>query len=304
MGTTRATDPIDPLPKNRAPRDLEHNSHFDITLWHHELHPQIVKECARNSLPKAVGRYFHPTHVHLRFIKDDGEGERWQLWSSRDHRKQRHVEVSPKTQRPRHGATFWDRLTHMRNVEYWNVSWWVAQTFTWGSVVWVVNAFTAFLPFVNSRVSRSPDITGWTAFVGATIFEIGSVLGILEAWNRDDRANFGWGISIHHPSTDNAVLNNGQPYKPSGDPFKFDSLEEKRVSGDKKWIYFPANSKYWREMGFLAAFFQLIGATIFWISGFTAIPQIQSAIEDKTDLFNGVFWTPQVVGGSGFIISS
>ena len=80
-----------------------------------------------------------------------------------------------------------------------------------------------------------------------------------------------------------------------------------------------------RELGFLASFVQLWAATIFWIS--TVCVSILSGIlhtkvepilystglpgvipgfpEDPsvaiTDIF---FWTPQVVGGSGFIISS
>jgi hypothetical protein len=69
---------------------------------------------------------------------------------------------------------------------------------------------------------------------------------------------------------------------------------------------------------------QYWAATIFWISGyclslflflaltdclcifisFTAIPEIQTAIMPKQGLLDGVFWTPQVIGGSGFIIAS
>lgn len=37
---------------------------------------------------------------------------------------------------------------------------------------------------------------------------------------------------------------------------------------------------------------------------YTAIPQIYSAIENNTPLFNGAYWSPQVVGGSCFIASS
>ncbi len=40
------------------------------------------------------------------------------------------------------------------------------------------------------------------------------------------------------------------------------------------------------------------------ISRFTGLPQVQASISDNTPLLNGVFWTPQVIGGSGFIISA
>jgi hypothetical protein len=46
---------------------------------------------------------------------------------------------------------------------------------------------------------------------------------------------------------------------------------------------------------------QLIGATIFWISGFTALPPIYNAL--SMPVMNGVYWVPQVVGGTGFIVS-
>lgn len=36
----------------------------------------------------------------------------------------------------------------------------------------------------------------------------------------------------------------------------------------KKWVWFSLDTKYFHELGFLGAFFQLCGATIFWISGY------------------------------------
>ena len=42
-----------------------------------------------------------------------------------------------------------------------------------------------------------------------------------------------------------------------------------------------------------------------WIvASFTGLPEIQNAIMDNTPLLDGVFWTPQVIGGTGFVISS
>jgi hypothetical protein len=58
------------------------------------------------------------------------------------------------------------------------------QSFTLGSVVWVVNGFYAFLPFVNSKVETNTIALGWSAWLGATIFVFGSILLIWEAWNR------------------------------------------------------------------------------------------------------------------------
>jgi hypothetical protein len=46
---------------------------------------------------------------------------------------------------------------------------------------------------------------------------------------------------------------------------------------------------------------QLIGATIFWIAGFTGLPGIINHMSQAVT--NGVFWVPQIVGGSCFILS-
>jgi hypothetical protein len=57
------------------------------------------------------------------------------------------------------------------------------QGYTLGSVVWVINGFLSFLPFVTS-MQKDPVGTGWSAWVGATIFAFASWLLIWEAWNR------------------------------------------------------------------------------------------------------------------------
>jgi hypothetical protein len=59
---------------------------------------------------------------------------------------------------------------------------------------------------------------------------------------------------------------------------------------------------YLRDIGFLACLSQMIGATVFWVCGFTGLPPIYNAL--SVPVANGVFWLPQVVGGTGFIVSS
>ncbi|KAH0581938.1 hypothetical protein H2248_011608 [Termitomyces sp. 'cryptogamus'] len=249
--------------------------------WHHPLEPTVEKRDLQNALPHCCRHFFHPTRATLtRDGYDDFK------WKSRNHRKQRHKALTP-GQRPRRGKNLQHRFAHMSRLEYWNISWWVAMAFTTGSVIWVINGFFSFLPLVNSDVMISEAGLGWTAFVGATIFEAGSILGILEAWNREDAADFGWNFYLlHHKNTANDI-GSGHPEKPS-----------------KQWIWFTMDTKYFHELGFLAAFFQLLAASVFWISGFTAIPGIYTAIIKHTGVLDGTFWTPQVVGGCGFIISS
>lgn len=81
-----------------------------------------------------------------------------------------------------------------RQYPYWDVSWLVATTFTLGSVVWVINAFFAYLPLAQPSTSFKDEVLvggGITAFVGATIFEIGSVLLMIEAVNENRAGCFG-----------------------------------------------------------------------------------------------------------------
>lgn len=135
------------------------------------------------------------------------------------------------------------------------------QAFTLGSIVWVINGFVAFLPEVDPDIGKLDASNGWTAFVGATIFEIGSILGILEAWNRDDAANFGWGVetAFRHNSGDEQGLTHVSSTQ--------SDTSTEPAKPTRQWTWFTLDTKYWHELGFLAAFSQLCAATIFWISG-------------------------------------
>ncbi|KAJ3903990.1 hypothetical protein F5879DRAFT_802509 [Lentinula edodes] len=266
--------------------------------WHYRLEPTLFTHSPNNAFPNGIGRFLHPTRATLA-SKDPDRDEEF-LWKSRDHRKNRHVKYTPNKDRSRHGKNLLVGIEHMARLEYWNVSWWVAMAFTVGSIIWVVNGFYSFLPFVDTSFSMSTSGIGWTAWVGATVFEVGAVLGVLEAWNRGETANFGWGVRQvlgyeNILETSGGIADSSLPSSEG---------KEGNMKGQQKWRWFSSDPKYWHELGFLAAFSQFWAATIFWISGFTALPSIQIAIETRTGVLDGVFWTPQVVGGMGFVISS
>jgi hypothetical protein len=132
------------------------------------------------------------------------------------------------------------------------------QLFTIGSIVWVINGFIAFLPFVNTHVAEDDVGGGWTAWLGATIFEFGALCGLWEAWNRGDAADFGWNVKMlmHGDHENNSTPDNSTP-----------GSEKPATAPKKKWIWFSTDGKYFHELGFLAAFVQYWAATIFWISG-------------------------------------
>ena len=173
-------------------------------------------------------------------------------WRSRDNRKGRHAIVvtpssledakfltPPSTSSLR--ATASGIIKMFTYFPYWDVSWWVAVLFTLGSVVWVVNAFVVWLPVqvASTQYLNETGAGGWTAFVGATIFEICSVLLMFEAVNENRAGCFGWAMEqviaevegglrfrvtpakhcTHHHSNKNNFVGNGslsQPIANSG----------------------------------------------------------------------------------------
>ena len=129
-------------------------------------------------------------------------------WRSRDNRKGRHaLVVQPSSEQsaryltPMFSSTLRETARGVRRMltrcPYWDVSYLVAIVFTLGSVLWVFNAFFVWLPLVKTSTEFNNEALvggGVTAFVGATIFEIGSVLLIFEAVNENRWGCFGWAL--------------------------------------------------------------------------------------------------------------
>jgi len=87
------------------------------------------------------------------------------------------------------------------------------------------------------------------------------------------------------------------------DPVEKEQTKYKHLGHDssKPWVWFGFP---WQEIGFMGSFIQVLAATIFWISTITGLPNVLPPIETHVHLWNGIYWTPQVVGGCGFIIAS
>ncbi|TVY49549.1 hypothetical protein LOCC1_G000536 [Lachnellula occidentalis] len=209
---------------------------------------------------------------------------------------------------------------------YWDVSYLVAIVFTWGSVVWCINAFFVWLPLQSPSTEFKDEITsagGISAFVGATIFEFGSILLMIEAVNENRSDCFGWAVDevleengllrlrpdncTHHHGNKKNLVGKGKALK--GKPPLDTTMAPKEQPSSpsaKTWVWFPTlhelRTHYLKEVGFLACLSQMIGATVFWISGFTALPPIYDRLT-STAAQNGAYWAPQVIGGAGFIIS-
>ncbi|KAK0269770.1 hypothetical protein LTR35_014662 [Friedmanniomyces endolithicus] len=266
-------------------------------------------------------------------------------WTSRNNRKGRHtLVVKPSPAGANQGSSGPPPKDGVREVmsgvlkmftyyPFWDVSWLVAYVFTIGSIVWVINAFFSLLPLTNPSTQFSGETLyggGITAFIGATIFEFGSVLLMLEAFNENRSGCFGWALEQAYEN--HLEPQSGNRLAPSDDcthhhakkrntvrkPTNTDSLAPNEKSspasadrspppGAASWVWWPSYHElithHLHDLGFLACSAQMFGASVFWISGFTALPGIYNVISNTTRVLNGVYWVPQVVGGSGFIVS-
>ncbi|OJD39922.1 uncharacterized protein BKCO1_2000167 [Diplodia corticola] len=296
-------------------------------------------------------KHLNPTRAHYNIVGDDGKsrhahpgpGISWK-WTSRNNRKGRHalqVRALPSSAAEHHlpGRTNHPpQIPHgvarmLTSFPVWDISYLTAVTFTLGSVVWVLNAFFAFLPLVRPSSEFQHEIlygAGITAFLGATIFVVGSVLLLLEAVNEDRAGCFGWAVerlfqdqhspssSFHmsHPETqpnlekasEERLVVRVLPEIPCGHHHSDRTTLIKSAThpgGPRKWRWMPRQDElrthYLRELGFLASLVQLVAATVFWIAGLTSLPGIYDHM--STGLRDGVYWTPQLVGGLGFILS-
>ena len=258
-------------------------------------------------------------------------------WSSRNNRKGRHAVVVNQNQAsanskqlttPRPTSSLnsiargiWRMLTYY---PIWDISFDVAYVFTIGSVIWVINAFFVWLPLVRPDTEFDTEELyggGISAFIGATVFEFGSLLLMAEAVNENRSGCFGWALeqalshegangdnetghenlqpsksrcAHHHQNKRNLVGKSNHP-----------SSKEESASEARSWVWWPSTTDlrthYIYNLGFLASFFQLCGASVFWISGLTALPGIYNRMSRPITII--FYWTPQIIGGLGFIIS-
>jgi len=259
-------------------------------------------------------------------------------WRSRDNRKGRHTLVvrpsdpSSQYQAPPPTSSIGRIMRTIGRMFFyypvWDISWWVAYIFTWGSIIWVINAFFSLLPFTTPSTTFPTEVLyggGITAFIGATVFEIGSVLLMLEAINENRSSCFGWAVEslFEAPSTEKAATSASLTLRPAKDKCLHHHANKKNFVGKpqpnavasatsksasaagRSWTWWPSThdlrTHYFHDIGFIACFSQLLGASIFWIAGFTALPGINNNLSPAA--LNGAYWFPQVLGGCGFIVS-
>lgn len=146
---------------------------------------------------RKLNKWFTPTHLDLAFEDDP---DRRTSWTSRRARKGRYqpkshlVRISSKsTGDPEAASAEHEVMLRVKAIEadikpnlVLDISFWVAVAFTFGSAIWVVNGFLVWLPVLRPYLaSRTFENTAAAlAFLGGTVFEIGSYLMVVEALDR------------------------------------------------------------------------------------------------------------------------
>lgn len=290
--------------------------------------------------------FLNPTKA--RFRHDARPDVRFK-WTSRNNRKGRHAVVihqsdEATSSKPVAGTTprptastrgvaqgIWRMLTYY---PFWDISFDVAFVFTVGSVIWVVNAFFVWLPLVSPSTefeSEELDGGGITAFVGATVFEVGSLLLLLEAVNENRSGCFGWALEqvvsreeehagsatpalrpskshcAHHHQNKRNLVGKGRR-RGSSSSLSPSSKHQGTTEGETStttypsWIWLPTSlSHRLHSLSFLASLTQLLAASIFWVAGLTSLPGIYNHMSPTITIV--FYWTPQIIGGLGFILS-
>lgn len=218
---------------------------------------------------------------------------------------------------------------------YWDISYLIAVLFAVGCAIFIACGLFAWLPLFDARYNFRGDETavGVTSFIGATLFQVGAVLLVFEAYNANRAGCFGW--ALHH-----ALSLNGKPSSSPeaggtvarGDRTKcqhhHQHIRRKReikrrrrkssltgeepepdedlTSPKQEWVWWPSwydlKTHYFHEIGFMGSIVLAIGATIFYISGICSLPGIFDHM--SLGLARGLYWLTYLVGGVLFIISA
>ena len=164
---------------------------------------------------------------------------------------------------------------------YWDISFWVAFLFTIGCLIFIVAALFYWLPVAYPSTEFHDEATiggGVLFFVGATLFQIGAVCLVFEAFNMNRKGCFGRALG--------------------------DLSHCVHVHQKGEWQWWPG----WdgirtlsHEIGFVANISLAVGATIFYISGILVLPGVYSHLSQG--VLYGVYWLSYLVGSVLFVFS-
>ncbi|KAG8158477.1 hypothetical protein KVR01_011599 [Diaporthe batatas] len=216
-----------------------------------------------------------PKELPSTFGSSSSSSSMYHVWRSRDNRKGRHrLILSPQEPTKEPPPTLRGGIARMLlRFPIWDISYDVAALFTLGSAVWVLNGFLVLLPLTNPGASWPGEAArggGISAAVGASVFEVGSVLLMLEAVNENRSDCFGWAVE--------EALRGSEDVGPGRDE------DREAGPGGLLWSLHRRCRHHHRNRRF------------------TGLPQVLGVLSVPAE--NGIYWLPQVIGGTGFIVSS
>ncbi len=249
----------------------------------------LIDDCVEKC---SIGR-FKPHHKIFHSKKYGYKVE----WWSRDHRKNRHPKIVPldKHETPANVEAPTDAIRYW-GWEWWNISWWVAQFFFWGSVVWTINGVLAVWPLSDTQLQTF--LSGWTAFSGGLIFIFGGYTAFLEVINQSKTIKLGHSLSVlpkRNQKDDRRLFYYMKPLTGNRE-VTFLRMKFREIIGN--WKFWGSETSDW---GWWLNTVQLLGALVFFTACITSIPGI---LPDKYFLQNSIYWMPQVIGAIFFIIAS
>ena len=203
------------------------------------------------------------------------------LWNARNHRKRGHHTILHDGQVDlNHNVQF-----KFFGWEWRNLSWWVPFLFTLGSIVWLLNGYFSMWPIVDSKTQA--ELLSWTAFTGGLIFLLGAYASILEVINRPRYIH----LRLNKPSARKSAKGSKYLAHHSHD---VDSIHPQ----PEHLNFFKIELNNW---GWWLNIFQLIGATIFYISCLFGVVYV---FVQSPEMTIACFWLPQMIGAVFFILSS
>ncbi|KAI9721631.1 MAG: hypothetical protein M1828_005122 [Chrysothrix sp. TS-e1954] len=258
-------------------------------------------------------------------------------WRSRDNRKGRHVLVLSRSEAPARIvrakkvlSAIWRMCTVMA---WWDVSWWIAINFTFGSCLFLMSGVFYWMPtaYPDRHYTFSALVAGGvTSAIGGTLFAVGGVLLVVEAVNAEQSGCFGWALE-HMGNGSKASGLETERSSSSGDDEKAvgvsqvvrfrpkmehcrhhhqrrnqPNAEIPQPTAAQPWIWWPSHHElkthYIFEIGFLANFIMFIGATIFWVTSILSLPGVFNNMSQG--VLWGVYYVTYLVGSIFFVVSS
>ncbi|KAM3552777.1 hypothetical protein ARSEF4850_007232 [Beauveria asiatica] len=299
--------------------------------------------------------FLNPTTAIFDIRADDGladaehpeQGERARIrWNAREFRKGRHIFLLPRaaplahrlrnTSKPK--RVLLGILRMFTVFPYWDVSWLIGVSFTVGCALFIACGFFYWMPiaYPETEFPHEVDVAGGiTSFIGATLFQIGALLLMLESWNDRAETKFGGAMetffaerfSFRRGALRGSIGGGGQDKGSGGDgetPSSAATLGDEESGGasrvgnnsnnnnnnntnpfgEREWQWLPSwtdvKTHYVYEIGFLASATMSLGATIFYMCGILALPGIHLSVQAKW----GIYYLPYLVGGILFALAS